>query len=184
MIRNEEKVCKYLNIPSIPKKEWDGVRSFKFGVAVVKHNEDDKSYAVATFDSETDVKPRIVKVFDIIPFREYETIYVVPSYMDIENVDKWDLDDKSKKAAELIVEEVRELEGERIDESKVPENEYCYDFITNDEEALAFIRDYNIRNGIKKGRTPNTHDGIITRLTSIWLSENNKNKKNNKKRRK
>lgn len=184
MIRNEEKVCKHLNIPSIPKKEWDGVRSFKFGVAVVKHNEDDKSYAVATFDSETDVKPRIIKVFDIIPFREIETIYVVPSYMDIEDIDKWDLDESSKKAAELIVEEVKELEGEDESESKAPENEYCYDFITNDEEALAFIRDYNRRHGIKKGRIPNTHDGILTRLASIWMNENGKNKKVNKKKRK
>ena len=36
MIEFEKEVIKYLNIPSIPKKEWDGKSSFSKGVALLE----------------------------------------------------------------------------------------------------------------------------------------------------
>ena len=36
MIQKEQEVCRYLSIPNIPKKKWDGKSSFKFGVAVTE----------------------------------------------------------------------------------------------------------------------------------------------------
>lgn len=179
-IRNEDEVCKYLNIPSIPVKAWDGKKSFKSGVAIVKHNDEDYSYAVATFDSEKDNKPRITKVFDIIPFRDLEKIFVVPNYMDVDGIEKWDLDESSKKAAQNVVQEAKELEKTEQPQVVAPTNEYCFDFIHNDEEAQAYIRAYNKQRGIN-GRVPSTHDNIVARITTIWYAENNKTKENKKK---
>ena len=167
MISFEKEVCSYLNIPSLPKKEWDGKSSFKNAVATIKLGGSRLAYAVASYDEAKDDAPRVVKSFMTEPFYGIDKIFVVPSYMDTD-VDKMDLDEQSKKAAEDLKKEADELENQGADDNmEVPENEYCFDHIHNDEEAIAFIEAYNRENNIK-GAIPKKHESIIARLTVIY----------------
>ena len=167
----EKEVCESIMIPNIPKKEWNGKDSFKYGVAIISTIVGN-AYALATYDKDVDEKPRIIKVFDSTPFTEILAIYVVPTYMD-NDVKDWDVDEQSKKAAEQIIEEAKEMEVESTDslEMKVPENEYFFDNITNDEEAMAFIKSYNRQHKIN-GRIPATHESLVLRLGVIWGEQN------------
>ena len=167
MISFEKEVCSYLNIPSLPKKEWDGKSSFKNAVATIKLGGSRLAYAVASYDEAKDDAPRVVKSFMTEPFYGIDKIFVVPSYMDTD-VDKMDLDEQSKKAAEDLKKEADELENQGADDTiEVPKNEYCFDHIHNDEEAIAFIEAYNRENNIK-GAIPKKHESIIARLTVIY----------------
>ena len=167
MISFEKEVCSYLNIPSLPKKEWDGKSSFKNAVATIKLGGSRLAYAVASYDEAKDDAPRVVKSFMTEPFYGIDKIFVVPSYMDTD-VDNMDLDEQSKKAAEDLKKEADELEKQGADENmEVPKNEYCFDHIHNDEEAIAFIEAYNRENNIK-GAIPKKHESIIARLTVIY----------------
>ena len=167
MISFEKEVCSYLNIPSLPKKEWDGKSSFKNAVATIKLGGSRLAYAVASYDEAKDDAPRVVKSFMTEPFYGIDKIFVVPSYMDTD-VDNMDLDEQSKKAAEDLKKEADELEKQGAEETiEVPENEYCFDHIHNDEEAIAFIEAYNRENNIK-GAIPKKHESIIARLTVIY----------------
>ena len=167
MISFEKEVCSYLNIPSLPKKEWDGKSSFKNAVATIKLGGSRLAYAVASYDEAKDDAPRVVKSFMTEPFYGIDKIFVVPSYMDTD-VDNMDLDEQSKKAAEDLKKEADELENQGAYENmEVPENEYCFDHIHNDEEAIAFIEAYNRENNIK-GAIPKKHESIIARLTVIY----------------
>lgn len=179
----EEKVVAYLGLPGLPQRTWDGRSSFKRGVATVEFVDGRKAYAVCSYNSETDEKPRITKVFSLEPFKSFdvESIRVVPTYMDVEGVENWDLDDKSKKAAQGIIDEGDAMISEgKEDKVDVPENEYCFPFITSDEEGIAYIK--NRMNG--RGHIPTTHEGIVAKLTAMWMDDRNPNKKfNNKKNR-
>ena len=167
MISFEKEVCSYLNIPSLPKKEWDGKSSFKNAVATIKLGGSRLAYAVASYDEAKDDAPRVVKSFMTEPFYGIDKIFVVPSYMDTD-VDNMDLDEQSKKAADDLKKEADELENQGADENmEVPKNEYCFDHIHNDEEAIAFIEAYNRENNIK-GAIPKKHESIIARLTVIY----------------
>ena len=167
MISFEKEVCSYLNIPSLPKKEWDGKSSFKNAVATIKLGGSRLAYAVASYDEAKDDAPRVVKSFMTEPFYGIDKIFVVPSYMDTD-VDNMDLDEQSKKAAEDLKKEAYELEKQGAEETiEVPENEYFFDHIHNDEEAIAFIEAYNRENNIK-GAIPKKHESIIARLTVIY----------------
>ena len=169
----EKEVIKYLNIPSIPKKEHDGVSSFKDGVAIVRLSMDRLAYAVCTFDSDIDRHPRIKKVFGQEPFFGIEKVLVVPSYMD-NDVSDADLDSESKKRAEQLAEEAGQLEEKgTVDEAvedakKMPE--WILPDIHNIEQAQAYIREYNRMNGIKKGKVPTNEETIKMRLYNIYMS--------------
>jgi len=175
MIEYENMVCRELNIPSIPKKEWDGQRSFKVGVAVINLYGGHQAYGVATFNNDVDKEPRVIKVFTLEPFIGIDKVFVVPDYMDTD-VESMDLDDESKKAAQMMIEEANELENDGVEKEKLPENEYFFDHITNDDEAAAFIKDYNTRNRIK-GRVPKSHDGLVMRLSVIYSETTKRAKK-------
>lgn len=176
MISFEKEVCSYLNIPSLPKKEWDGKSSFKNAVATIKLGGSRLAYAVASYDEAKDDAPRVVKSFMTEPFYGIDKIFVVPSYMDTD-VDKMDLDEQSKKAADDLKKEADELENKGADDTmEVPENEYCFDYIHNDDEAIAFIEAYNRENNIK-GAIPKKHESIIARLTVIYAESLKKSPK-------
>lgn len=175
MIENENMVCRELGLPAIPKKEWDRQRSFKVGVAVINLDGGRQTYGVATFNNDVDKEPRIIKVFTLEPFVGIDKVFVVPDYMDTD-VETMDLDDASKQAAQMMIDEAKELEDDGVEKEKLPENEYFFDHITNDEEAAAFIKDYNNRNRIK-GRVPKTHDGLVMRLSVIYSETNKKSKR-------
>jgi hypothetical protein len=85
-----------------------------------------------------------------------------------------DLSPKDKERAEQLVKEAQELENEGVEvkQTPMPESEYCYDHITNDEQAMAFIREWNKRHGMKKGKVPTTHEGITSKLLAMWMDDN------------
>ena len=178
MIEFEKEVIAYLNLPSIPKRDWDGLSSFQSGVAVVNMSLGRQAYAVCTFNKDEDKEPRIKKVFGIEPFTGIEKVFVVPSYMDNDTTEV-DLDAESKKRAEQLAAEAHELENEgTVDEAvqeadKLPE--WIFDEIHNMSEAQAWLKQYNIRNGIRKGKIPTNEETIKMRLYNIYMS--NKNRK-------
>lgn len=178
----ESDVCQYLGIPSIPKKAWDGNSSFKSGVAVVDIGHGEEAYAVATYDASADEKPRVKKVFSLDTFYKIVEIFVVPSYMD-GDVQSFDLSDEDKQKARALLDEANELEMEGVEESKpeMPENEYFFDNIKDDAEAVAFIKAYNRSNRIR-GRVPSDHEAIVMKLSVMYadLQRANKNSKKNK----
>ena len=173
MIEFEKEVINYLNIPSIPKKEWNGKDSFQDGVAVINLSLGRQSYAVCTFNKDEDKEPRIKKVFGVEPFHSIEKVFVVPAYMDNNTTDV-DLDAESKKRAEQLAAEAQELENEgTVDEAvqeadKLPE--WIFDEIHNMGEAQAWLKQYNIRNGIRKGKVPTSEETIKMRLYNIYMS--------------
>ena len=178
MIEFEREIIAYLNIPSIPKKEWNGKDSFQYGVAILNLATNRQAYAACSFDKETDSKPRIRKVFCVEPFNGIDKVFVVPSYMDNDTTDA-DLDSESKKRAEQLAAEAEELENKGTVEEAV-ENanklpEWIFDEIHNMSEAQAWLKQYNIRNGIKKGKVPTNEETIKMRLYNIYMS--NKNRK-------
>ena len=174
MIQFEREIIDYLRLPSIPLKEWDGKSSFKNCVAVVFLSTGYEAYAVASFDAENDDEPRIMKVFSQEPFTQILRVYIVPQYMDVDDIKDADLDDESKKRAEELAKEAKEIEDEGAQEEvKEPENEYWFGHIHSDEEAASYIAAYNKTNKIK-GRVPKTHEGLVMRLSVIYAETNKK----------
>ena len=175
----EEILCKnevieYLNIPDIPKKEFDGKTSFKTGVAVVKLLQERRAYAVCTFDAENDFCPHIVKAFAQEPFFDIEQVFVVPNFMET-NVEKMDLDEGSKKAAEELANQVKDMENEGAESEEMKRMkelpEWIFPEIHNKEEAEAWLASYCKTNKIG-GKRPKNEDAIKARLLSIWSQQN------------
>lgn len=187
MILCENEVCKYLGIPNIPKKKWDGKSGFKNGVGIVDLMTGNKAYVSVSFNPEKDKSCRVVKVFINEQFSNVDNdeIFVVPDYMDT-NVENMDFDEKSKEAAQALVNEALDLENADTAESKVelPENEYYFDNIHDDEEAQAFIKSYNSTNKVRGGKVPTTHEGIIMRLSVIYSELNSKSSKSKSRKKK
>ena len=179
MISFEREVIAHYKLPSIPKKEWDGKSSFQDGVAVINLIDDTQAYAACRFNKDEDSAPRIIKTFGFTPFKEIAKVFVVPSYMD-NNVEDADLDKESKKRAEELAKEARELEGSEKEESaedvmeKLPE--WVFDHIHSKEQAIAYIRNYRKTNGIKKGNIPTTDENIKLCLYSIYSELQKRNK--------
>ena len=175
----EKEVCDYLKLPSIPKKEWNQKDSFNDGVAVVNLTLGNQAYAVCSFNSETDREPRVKKVFAQEPFGSIEKVFVVPSYMETDNIKDADLDEQSKEAAKRLAEEADDLtQGNEEETPLFGDNlpEYFFENIHNDEEAMAFITSYNKDNGIR-GVVPTKHDTLVMRLGVIYSDLQKKNKK-------
>lgn len=174
MIQFKREIIDYLRLPNIPLKEWDGKSSFKNCVAVVLLSTGYEAYVVASFDAEKDEKPRVVKVFSQEPFSAITKVFIVPQYMDVEDIKDADLDDESKKRAEELAKEAKEIEDEGVaEEVKEPENEYYFSHIKDDDMARAYIAAYNKTNKIK-GRVPKTHEGLVMRLSVIYAETNKK----------
>lgn len=172
MIRFEKEITHYFKLPQIPtdKHLWDGESSFKDGIAIVKLALGEFAYAACTFDNEKDESPRIVKTFAMEAFYGIEKVYVVPAFMDT-NVDEMDLDEESKKAAELLAQEVNEMTQVDDDEQKDIDEmqelpEWIFPEITNKEQAIAWLRQYNTSHKIK-GRVPENEETLKLRLLNI-----------------
>ncbi len=170
MIAFENEVVKFLGLPSIPKKEWDGKSDFEKGVAVLTLTSGQEAYAVCSFDNEKGrSKPSITKVFGQEPFIEIKNIYVVPSYMVTEDdVDDMDLDDESKQQAKMILEEAKDAQddGQDVQDAVDKLPEWIFPEITNKDEAQAWLRQYNKKNKIK-GKIPSNEETLKLRLLSI-----------------
>lgn len=178
MIEFEKEVIAYLNLPSIPRKEWNQQDSFQDGVAVVNLSLGRQAYAVCTFNKDEDKEPRIKKVFGIEPFTSIEKVFVVPSYMDNDTTEV-DLDAESKKRAEQLAAEAQELENEGVVDEAIQKAdelpEWIFPEIQNREQAQAYLREFNRMNGIRKGKIPSNEETIKMRLYNIYMS--NKNRK-------
>ena len=170
MIEFEKEVIEYLNLPSLPKREWDGKSTFQDGVAIIRLSLNRQAYAVCTFNNDTDKTPRIKKVFGVEPFSGIEKVFVVPSYMDNDTTDA-DLDNESKKRAEQLALEAKELENQgAADEAienanKLPE--WIFPEIQNLEQAQAYIKSYRKINHIK-GKIPNNEETLKSCLYAIY----------------
>ena len=175
MIFHQDDVCRFLAIPAVPKKRWDGEKSFKDGVAVTDLVDGTQAYAVATYDSEQDNEPRIRKVFAQVPFRAVSDIYVVPNYMDKE-IDTMDLDEDSKRAAKEILDQATALETKDTEDKETEtENtpEWVFDEIHNIDEAKAWIKSYRKRNKIR-GSIPKTEENIKAYLLVVKANQKRK----------
>lgn len=171
----ENEVCEYLKIPSVPKKEFDGKTSFKDGVAIVRLTTDDLAYATCTFNAEIDKEPRVKKVFTQATFTNIERVFVVPTYMDTSDIEKADLDEQSKEAAQRLADEANELTEQEEEKLELPQNEWVFDEIHNKEEAMAWIKSYNQSNKIR-GRVPEDEETLKLRLFAIQSELKNKGK--------
>lgn len=169
MILFEKEVCAQLRIPSIPKREWDGKSSFQTGVAIVGLRTNRDAYAIATFDNENDKKPRITKVFSDEPFGTIRQLYVVPEYMEVENIETLDLDEASKANAASLAREAQTIEIEGTEEENEYKNlpEWVFDSITNKEEAIAWLTAYRKQNKIR-GKMPKNDDTIKSCLLAAY----------------
>lgn len=178
MIRFEKEIITFLDIPSIPKKEWDGKSSFAKGVAVLEMRDGNESYGVCTFDADVDKKPNIVKVFGIEPFANIKQIFVVPAYMTTEDeIKNMDLDEQSKKKVQQVLDEAKEVENEGTKEENPMANlpEWIFEEIHSKDEAVAWLKNFQSRNK-QKGRIPTTDENIKLRLFSIYSELQKKQK--------
>lgn len=174
----EKEVIQHLNLPSIPKKEWDGKSSFSKGVALLSLRGEREAYAVASFDANVDKTPNIVKVFGIEPFVGIKKVFVVPSYMTTEEeIKDMDLDEQSKKKVQEVLDEAKEIENEGTKEENPMEKlpEYIFPEIHSKEEAVAWLKNFQSRNK-QKGRIPTTEENIKLRLFSIYSELQKKQK--------
>lgn len=174
----EKEVIKHLNLPSIPKKEWDGKSSFSKGVALISLHGEREAYAVASFDANVDKTPNIVKVFGIEPFVGIKKVFVVPSYMTTEEeIKDMDLDEQSKKKVREVLNEAKEIENEGTKEENPIEKlpEWIFPEIENKEQAVAWLKNFQSRNK-QKGRIPTTEENIKLRLFSIYSELQKKQK--------
>lgn len=179
MIKFEDNVLDYLNIPSVPKKEWDGKSPFTKGVAVVKLAFGEEAYAVCAYRPEQgDKEPNVIKVFGYDPFYSILKIYVVPAYMANEDeVQNMDLDDKSKERAASVIREAKEIEnGDAEDDAEKELDslpEWIFPHIKTKEEAEAFVREYKRSNGIK-GQAPKNKETLRSYLYVIYKNKKTK----------
>lgn len=172
----EKEICDYLNLPSLPAKEWDGKSPFNKGVAVVNMAYDEKAYAVASYDPQVDKEPRITKVFANGVFFDIVKVLIVPDYMETDVTDA-DLDEESKRKAEELAHEAEEIENENVVDTKNEDNlpEWIFDEIHSKEEAEAWLKAYNARNKIR-GKIPTNEETIKLRLLAIHAELKNLNK--------
>lgn len=174
MIEFEKEVVEYLGIPNIPIKEWDNLTPFDKGVAVIKMKDERLAYAVCSYNPDKGNGVAVTKVFGIEPFVEITKVFIVPNYItNIADVDDMDLDEDSKKRAKEVLQEAAEFENEDVSDEDTPSSEYYFENITNDEEAVAFIKTYNKRNKIRQ-KPPRNHEAIIMRLAVIYSEQNKK----------
>lgn len=183
-IQCKDKVLAYYGLPAIPaeKHKWDGKTSFTQGVGIIRLSSERLAYAPCTYDSEHDVRPRVIKAFLQEPFTLTDEIYVVPTFMNT-NVDDMDLDEASKRAAERLAQEGDEIiaahEDNAIREEIKALPEWVFDNIHNIDEARAFVQSWHSTNKIK-GKIPQNEETLKLRLLAI-RSEIDKKSKNDKK---
>lgn len=176
MISYEKEIIDFLRIPSIPKREWNRQSAFQKGVAIVNLSLGNLAYAVASFDPEKDREPRITKVFAQEPFSGIDKVFPIPDYMDVDDIEKADLDEESKKHAEELAKEAEEIENEGVEEEvTMPENDWIFPEIHDKDEAEAWLRRYNSQHRIK-GKIPTSEETIKLRLYSIYTELQNKTK--------
>lgn len=166
----ENEMLAYLNIPKVPKKEWDGKTPFKNGVGIAKTNVGEVCVVVGySEDDENNLK--ILKVFGLEPIVGITKVFPVPDYMDMNGIEGWDVDEESKESARTIAKEAVELERE--DEKEEPQeelSEWYFDEIHNIEEARAWVAAYRKRKRIR-GNSPKTEEALKNYLYVLYKNQ-------------
>lgn len=156
-----------LQIPSIPKKEWNGKSEFNKGVALVLRMSGVENYAICRFNKEMDEKPRVVKDFSVESFVKILACYPIPDYAesDLENM-QFD-NEESKEAMQELLEEKEEevMKGVNKDEEKLPE--WIFPFIKNQAEAVAYLKSKKVRNA----HSLKDAEAIKAKLYVIYMDE-------------
>lgn len=165
----EKEMLSFLNIPKVPKKEWDGKTPFKSGVGVANTKVGEAFVVVGYSENENGDNIKILKVFGLEPIIEITKVYPVPDYMDLKSIESWDVDEKSKNAALEIASEVAEMESE---EEKPQEqfSEWFFDEIHNIEEARAWVAAYRKRNRVK-GNMPKSEEALKNYLYVLFKNQ-------------
>lgn len=164
----EKEILEYLNVPSIPKKLWDGVKPFKNACGVVESKNGILCYAVFGFSEKANAA-FVKKVFGEEPIIKIKEIYPVPDYMDMQDIEKWDLDEESKNAAKNLADEALEIESEKV-ENDEPLNEWIFDEIHNIDEARAFVASYRKRKKMR-GKPIKDEESLKNFLYVIWKNQ-------------
>lgn len=167
-IKFEKEICAMLEIPCCPKKEWDNKTPFERGVALLRDITGTEMYAVCTYNPEIYKKVRITKVFGSIPFSEILSVYPIPAYME-DDITKMDLDESSKEAMEDLLREKAEITNKDVEVPNKEIYEWGYSFITNKQEAIAFLKTKNVR-----GKIPTNEEVLKAKLKVMFNKENNK----------
>lgn len=164
----EKEILDFLNCPSIPKKEWDGQKPFKNACGVIESKNGIKCYAVLGFSDKANAA-YVKKVFGEEPILKILKIYPIPDYMDINDIEKWDLDEESKNAAKTLADEALEIESENV-KSEEPTNEWIFDEIHNVDEARAFVASYRKRNKMR-GKPIKDEESLKNFLYVMWKNQ-------------
>jgi len=160
-------VCKHLNIPKLPKKEWDGTTPFDNGVALIKRVYGNEDYAVCRYDPDKNIKPTVKKDFGTEPFIEILNVWPIPDYMDA-NVDDMDLDEDSKENMKSLLDEKEEESTQTLVTVEDPLEklpEWIYENVHNIQEAQAIIRQY----GKAKGKISSNEDVLKSKLYDLYV---------------
>ncbi|MBO7732475.1 MAG: hypothetical protein J6S67_07975 [Methanobrevibacter sp.] len=155
-------------MPSVPKKKWDGVKPFKNACGIIESKNGILCYAVFGF-SEKANSAFVKKVFGEEPILKIHEIYPVPDYMDMQDIEKWDLDEDSKKAAKNLANEALEIEGEDVKNDE-PLNEWIFDEIHNIDEARAFVASYRKRKKMR-GKPIKDEESLKNFLYVMWKNQ-------------
>lgn len=160
-----------LQIPSLPKKTWDKVSEFNKGVCLVRRIDGTENYAICRYNKEKDEAVKVVKDFCLATFTEILECYPVPDFVEAD-IESMDLDEANKMAMEELLEERQEaiMEDVKVEEEKLPE--WIYPFISNREEALAFLKSKRIRNA----HSLKSDEAVKAKLYLVYEDEKKKNK--------
>lgn len=160
-------VLQTLQIPSLPKKVWNGEAEFNKGVCLVRRISGMENYAICRFNKELDEQPCVVKDFSQETFMEILTCYPIPDYAenDIENM-QFD-NEESKEAMQELLEEKEEevMKGVNKAEEKLPE--WIFPFIKSQAEAVAYLKSKKVRNA----HSLKDAEAIKAKLYVIYMDE-------------
>lgn len=160
-----------LQIPSLPKRVWDGESEFNKGVCLVRRMSGIENYAICRFNKEYEAKPRVIKDFSQETFVEVLSCYPIPDYAetDIDNM-QFDSDDSKEAMQELLEEKEEEImKGVNKEEEVLPE--WIFPFINSQSEAIAYLKSKKVRNA----HSLKDADAIKSKLYVMYMDEKGTN---------
>jgi hypothetical protein len=153
----------YLQIPSLPKKEWDGESEFNKGIGLVERISKKQDYVICRYIPEKDMCVRVIKDFSGEPFLKVLECYPMPDYADVE-IDSMQLDEQSKAAMEMLIEERNEKISEDVQDEDEKLPDWIFPFINNKEEAVAYLKSQ----GVKVPAALKSEDKIKAKLYVLY----------------
>lgn len=159
----------YLQIPSLPKKTWDGESEFNKGIALVERISKKQDYVICRYLPEKDMNVRVTKDFSGEPFIKVIECYPMPDYADVE-IETMQLDEKSKEAMEALIEERNEKVNEDVPEEDDKLPDWIFPFINNAAEAIAYLKSQ----GVKVSAALKSEEKIKAKLYVLYQDKKGK----------